>query len=133
MSNDPIDLIKTAYAAFAVGDIPAVLAVIDPSAEWVETDADDVPGRGTHVGPDAIAQNVFAAVPEHWDSFELVPEDFFCDGETVIVRGRVVATAKATGTTMNAPFVHVFTVRAGKIVKLTNHHDTAMWRQTLGT
>jgi ketosteroid isomerase-like protein len=32
---------------------------------------------------------------------------------------------------MDAPFVHVFTVANGKITKLTNHHDTALWLQTL--
>ena len=41
--------------------------------------------------------------------------------------------AKTTGKSMDAPFVHVFTVTGGKIQRLTNHHDTAIWVQTLGT
>jgi ketosteroid isomerase-like protein len=132
MADEPVGVIRNAYAAFAVGDIPSVLEVIDPQAEWIETDAEDLPGRGTHIGPDAVAQHVFASVPQHWDEFQIVPEDYFSDGEAVVVRGRVKATAKSTGTSMDAPFVHVFTVRDGKIAKLTNHHDTAMWLQTLG-
>ena len=34
---------------------------------------------------------------------------------------------------MNAPFVHVFTMTGGRIVRMTNHHDTALWLQDLGT
>jgi ketosteroid isomerase-like protein len=132
MAADPVAVVKSAYAAFAAGDIPAVLALIDPDAEWIESDAESLPARGTFVGPDAVARHVFAPVPEHWDSFAIVPEEFFSDGEHVIVRGRVKATARETGTTMDAPYVHVFTVRDGRIVKLTNHHDTALWRDTLG-
>lgn len=132
MPDEPVAVVKAAYAAFAAGDIGSVLAVIDPDAEWIETDAESLPTRGTFVGPDEVAQNVFAAVPEHWDTFELVPEEYFRDGDTVVVRGRVKATAKATAAEMDAPYVHVFTVRDGKIVKLTNHHDTAMWREALG-
>ena len=61
-----------------------------------------------------------------------MPEDFFNDGDTVIVRGRVRAKAKATGKSLDAPFVHVFTIKDGRIAKLTNHHDTALWREALG-
>ena len=73
-----------------------------------------------------MAQNVFATVPRDWAEFTIVPEDFFADGQTVIVRGRVQAVAKGGGRSMDAPFVHVFTVADGKIQRLTNHHDTAV-------
>jgi len=132
MADDPLSVVKAAYAAFAAGDLPTVLGLIDPEAVWIETDAEALPVRGTFVGPEAVAQNVFAAVPDHWDSFEIVPEAYFNDGETVIARGRVRATARSTGASMDAAYVHVFTVRNGKIVRLTNHHDTAVWRETLG-
>ncbi len=60
-----------------------------------------------------------------------MPEDFFSDGDTVIVRGRVRAAAKGSGRSMDAPFVHIFTVKDGKLLRLTNHHDTAVWAETL--
>jgi len=63
--------------------------------------------------------------------FTIVPGDFLADGQTVIVRGRVRAVAKGSGRSMNAPFVHVFTIADGKILRLTNHHETAVWVETL--
>lgn len=132
MANEPVAVVRSAYEAFGRGDIPAVLNLIEPHAVWVESEAQGIPNRGTHIGPGAVAEKVFAAVPEHWEHFQLVPEDFFHDGDTVIVRGVVQATAKKTGRRMRAPFVHVFTIRDGKIARLTNHHDTALWIEALG-
>ena len=123
-------MVRGAYEAFARGDIPAVLDVIDPHVEWVESEAKGIPTRGTHIGPGSVAANVFGAIPANFDAFELVPEDFFRDGQTVIVRGVLNATAK-TGRKMNAPFAHIFTVVDGKIVRMTNHHDTALWVEAL--
>ena len=133
MTDPNLDTVRSAYAAFGRGDIPAVLATMAPDVEWVESQARGLPARGTHIGPQQVAQNVFSAVPQDWAEFALVPEDFFADGDTVIVRGRVKAVARATGRSMDAPFVHVFTVADAKIQHLTNHHDTALWVQALGT
>jgi len=34
---------------------------------------------------------------------------------------------------VEARFVHVFMVKDGRIQRPTNHHDTALWLQALGT
>ena len=132
MTEDPVAIVRSAYEAFGRGDIPAVLAVMDPDVEWVESEAEAIPTRGTHIGPQAIAENVFGTVPRDWQEFAIVPEDFFADGNTVIVRGRVRAVAKDSGRSMDAPYVHVFTIADGKLLRMTNHHDTAVWVETLG-
>ena len=133
MTEDLAAIVRGAYEAFGHGDIPAVLAVLAPDVEWVESEATGIPTRGTHTGPQQVVENVFAVVPQDWQEFALVPEDFFADGDTVIVRGRVRAVAKASGKSMDAPFVHVFTLAGGKIQRMTNHHDTALWMETLST
>ena len=133
MSTDPVAVVRATYEAFGRGDIPAALAMMAPDVEWVESEAQGVPIRGTYIGPQQVAENVFSIVPRDWQEFSLDPEEFFADRDTVIVRGRLRAVAKTTGKSMDAPFVHVFTVMGGKIQRLTNHHDTAIWVETLGT
>lgn len=132
MTQDSEAIVRAAYDAFGRGDIPAVLGLMDPDVVWIESDARAIPARGTHTEPDNVARNVFATVPQNWAEFTIVPENFFTDGPTVIVRGRVRAVAKDSGRSMNAPFVHVFTIADEKIRRLTNHHDTAVWVETLG-
>lgn len=81
MAEDPVAVVRGAYDGFGRGDIPGVLAVIDPQAQWVESTAEGLPARGTHIGPAAVAANVFAAIPGAWEEFAIVPEDFFSDGQ----------------------------------------------------
>lgn len=54
------DTIANVYAAFARGDIPAVLAVLAPNASW--TEAEGFPYAGTYVGPGCAAERLH----ENW-------------------------------------------------------------------
>jgi uncharacterized protein len=124
------EIVRSAYASFAVGDIPGVLAVLAPDCEWIETDALGIPSRGVHRGPQAIVEGVFAKAPESFDGFSLHPERYIESGEFVVVTGRVKATSKA-GRPLDAPFAHVFTLRDGLVVRMENYHDTALWLESL--
>ena len=44
------EIIEAAYASFAKGDVPAVLAVMDPKIEWTEAEGWPL-YSGTFVGP----------------------------------------------------------------------------------
>jgi uncharacterized protein len=133
MSQDPLAIVRGMYEAFDRGDVAAVLGAMHPDVEWVESEALAMPTRGTHVGHRQIVEHVFDTVPRDWEEFTIIPQDFFADGNTVIVRGRVVGIAKATGRSMDAPYVHIFTLADGKLVRYTDHQDTAIWAEALGT
>ena len=132
MSSEQVAVVRRAYEGFAKGDIPSVLGLIAPQDEWVETDLEAIPTHGTHRGLETGARSVFAPVPQYFSAFAIVPEQFLEVGDHVVVTGRVRATGKETGRSMNAPFAHVFTVRDGKITKLLNFHDTRRWLHVLG-
>ena len=55
MSTENVALVRSIYDNFARGDIPQVLAALDPRIEWVESDEPFMFQRGTHIGPDAVA------------------------------------------------------------------------------
>jgi uncharacterized protein len=50
-------VIQGAYQAFAEGDVPRVLALMDDKIEW--TEAEGFPLHGTYVGPQAVVEGVF--------------------------------------------------------------------------
>ena len=132
MSEENVNLLRQGYEAFNRGDIDAVMGLMDPEIEWQEPDVEGSPVRGTHHGPEAVANNVFGTVPEHWDEFQAVPEEFLDAGEHVIVLGHFHATGKATGKTIDAPYAHVWKVRDGKGVYHRNYVDTATVLEALG-
>lgn len=108
MSATNVAIVASVYENFAKGDIPAVLAVLDPEIEWVENSQQFVPWHGTHHGPDAVVSGVFMAVMANFDEFAVVPERFHDAGDTVVVEGRAVAVTKtgnrlASGLGMDRP------------------------------
>ena len=132
MSEENVNTMRRGYEAFNRGDIDAVMGLMDPEIEWQEPDVEGSPVRGTHHGPEAVANNVFGSVPEHWDEFQAVAEEFLDAGDRVVVLGHFRVRGKATGKTVDAPFAHVWTLRDGKVVHHRNYVDTATFLQSLG-
>jgi len=121
--------IRGAYDAFAKGDIPAVLDVLDPSVSWVE--AEGFPYGGTYTGPDAVLQNVFVKLGTEWDGYAAVPHEFVTEGNTVVALGEYSGAYKATGKSFMSPFVHVWKFKNGKAVSFNQYTDTALVQQAL--
>ncbi len=132
MSEENLNIARQAYDAFNRGDIDTVLSIMDPNIEWQEPDVEGLPDRGTHHGPEAVANNVFGSLVEHWDGFRVEAEEFLDAGDRVIVLGRFRGTGKATGRTLDAPYAHVWTLRDGRWVNFRDYMDTATFVQALG-
>lgn len=130
MSAQNVAVVRSVYENFAKGDIPAVLAVLAPDVEWVESPQDYLPHRGTHRSPEAVAGTVFSMVLNHFDEFAVVPEQFHDAGDVVVVEGRAVGKTK-TGRVLDAPAAWVWTVREGRVTANHNYHDTDAWRLAL--
>ncbi len=132
MSQQNVELLKKGYQDFAKQDIPAVLNILDPQIEWYEPDVPGLPFRGRHHGPQAVADEVFATIPRDWDEFFVEPDEFLDSGDTVVALGRFRGRAKATQKELNAPFAHVWKVRAGKVIRGQDYTDTAAFLKVLG-
>ena len=125
MSQSNLDIIKGVYAAFASGDVPAVLGVMSPGIVWNEAEntlplADGNP----YVGPNAVLEGVFMRLVEEFDGFTVVPERYIAEGDCVVMCGRYSGTAKATGVPINPQVVHVWTFENGKVATFQQHADT---------
>ena len=119
-----LEIVRHLYKAFAVGDIPSVLAALSPSVHW--TEAEGGPYGGISIGPDAVLNNVFMKLGGEWDGFSAVPQEFVADGSTVVALGEYSATYKATGKSFKAPFAHVWKFKDGKVESFHQHTDTAV-------
>ena len=121
MSN--LELVNSVYAAFGIGDIPKVLGLIHPQIQWTETAGYKY--GGIFKGPDAIVQNVFAKIPEDFESFSIDIERLLDAGKVVVMQGHYVAKGKATGKSVRAAVTHVLEVSDGKIVRFDQYVDSA--------
>ena len=130
MSAENVAVVASVYENFANGDIPAVLAVLDPDVEWVESPQSYLPHRGVHRSRADVATKVFSMVVDHFDEFAVVPERFHDAGDVVVVEGRAVGKTKAGGV-LDASAAWVWTVRDGLATANHNYHDTDAWRLAL--
>jgi ketosteroid isomerase-like protein len=119
------DIVDTVYAGFAAGDIALAVSTMAPDIEWLEAEGNPYADKNPYVGADAIVSDLFARLGGEWDGFSAMPEEYVTEGGRVIVFGRYTGTYIATGKSMDAPFVHSWTVRDGKIVGFQQYTNTA--------
>jgi ketosteroid isomerase-like protein len=53
------------------------------------------------------------------------PREYIAEGDKVVVLGQATWHAKQTGRSFDTPFIHVFTMRDGKVARFEAHADTA--------
>jgi uncharacterized protein len=118
-------IVHNLYAAFARGDIPSVLAGLDPQIVWTETAGG--PFAGTYTGPDAVLENVFSPLGSEWSDFTVQPEAYVCDSESAVAIGTYRGLHRATSRTLEARFAHAWHLKDGRVVRFEQITDTARW------
>ncbi|MFN6962855.1 MAG: nuclear transport factor 2 family protein [Pyrinomonadaceae bacterium] len=127
MSQTNLELIRGMYEAFAAGDVPTVLGLMDEKIDWREADNFLYADGNPYVGPQAVLEGVFMRLANDWDDFAVQPEEWFDAGDTIVVCGHYTGTSKATGRSVRAQFAHVWTMQNGKVVRFRQYTDTRQW------
>ncbi len=128
-SPNNLERLRAAYAAFARGDVLAVLGLMDENIVWEE--AEGFPYGGLYHGPEAVLNNVFMKLGTEWEDYQAKPEEFIDGGDTCVVLGTYSGTWLATGKPMEAPFAHVWKMRDGKAHAFRQYTDTALVQRAL--
>jgi uncharacterized protein len=119
-----VDTVRRFYEALGRGDVPGVLALLDPQVEWTEAERFPYYG-GTWHGPQAVLDNLLAKLAGDWDGFSAHADEFIAEGDRVVSLGTYSGRFKQTGRSFSAAFAHVWTVRGGKLARFDMHTDTA--------
>ncbi|MBL1081168.1 nuclear transport factor 2 family protein [Streptomyces actinomycinicus] len=118
-------LVQAAYEAFRAGDSAALLDVLDPEVEWVHPDGmADYGLGGTCVGHQGVRE-FLSRVPAVLGGMRLYPEEFVESGDRVVVFGSRDVTS-LSGRTERLKFVHAWTLRGGRAVRMEDVFDTVL-------
>ena len=123
-----VDLVRGGYAAFAAGDIPAVLALFADDLVW--TTLESVRFGGAYRGPQGAAE-FFTKLPQNYAELHVEPERFIEAGDSVLVQGRHRGRT-VSGNAFDVPWMHLWTFRDGKATSFTEVFDSAPVAQALG-
>lgn len=125
--STPRDLIRSLYEAFAQGDAETVVGALDADVHWQEAEGGPLAEDNPYLGPEAVAEGVFARLVEEIDEFSVRPQRFVAEGADVVVLGRYTGSHAASGKPLDAQFVHHWTVEDGKVTRFQQYTDTEQW------
>jgi ketosteroid isomerase-like protein len=119
-----LTIVHQAYEAFGRRDIPALLQLVAEEVDWECVAPANLPYAGRRRKPAEVA-DFFTAIPKADDIRVFEPREFIDAGEHVIVLGRERTTALDANKLFETEWVHVFTVKDGKITRWRGFFDTA--------
>jgi ketosteroid isomerase-like protein len=127
MSEENVEIVRNAFAAFEQGDIEGVLRLCDE--DIVITQPPDLPGVSPEQRGHGGVLEALAIWPEQWDEYriELLRVDP-APGGKVFVAQRSSGRGKQSGIEVDMDFSFVFTIREGKISewRLFMHEEQAV-------
>jgi len=120
--QDNVAVIQASYKAFQNRDIPMVLNAMSEDIIW-EMPGVTLPISGSRHGRADVAE-FFRILDESDEIQQFDPREFMASGDTVVVLGHYRARIKSTDATNDFDWVHVFTVRDGRVVGFRQFFDT---------
>ena len=132
MSQENVALIRGIYDGFAAGDVGAVLGAMSPDIVWNEAENFPYADGNPYVGPQAVAEGVFARCIGEWDGFGVEVAEILDAGDTIVALGRYTGRCKATGREMNPQLAHVWRIAGGKAVGFQQYVDTLQVARATG-
>jgi ketosteroid isomerase-like protein len=124
-----LELIRGTYEGSSEDNGRNLLAVLSPDVEW--TEAGGFPYAGTYVGPEALIDGVFRRLGSEWTGYRADVHTYLADGDRVAAFGVYSGTYNATGKSMTAPFAHLYQIKDGKVIRMTQYVDTVLVTRAL--
>ena len=118
------ELVKEAYRLYQSGDVRGIIERCHDDAEWCSPESDFLPFAGNFHGKQGIA-DFFSRLDAGLQTLRFEPREFIADGDKVVVMGDASWVAKPTGKSFDSPWVHVFTLRDGKVARFDQFNDSA--------
>jgi ketosteroid isomerase-like protein len=128
MAQDNVDVIQSAWDAFAKGDIEAATSIVAPEGEI--TAPSTLPWGGTFLGPEGF-QDFLRGLLSHFKDFKATPEKVLgADDDHVIVTAQIRGRTKS-GTPIENRSVWVYKLRGGQVESAEAFSDTAQLLKAL--
>ena len=118
------DIVKEVYAAFSRADVAAILEMVADEVDWEFVGPESLPYSGRRRSRAEVAA-FFAAIAQADEIHVFEPREFIDAGEHVTVLGWEQSKALDTGREFSSEWVHVFTVREGKVTRWRGFFNTA--------
>jgi ketosteroid isomerase-like protein len=122
MSQENVEVVRTANEAFLAGDVEKALAALDPGIEWHATVGGIDEGR-VYRGREEVVR-AFVEYFEVWERMEMRADEYIdAGGDDVVVFHHEVAKGRESGVVVETDTGTVQTVRDGKVIRVRSFMD----------
>jgi ketosteroid isomerase-like protein len=123
-----VEKVQEIYESFRTRDLAGVLMLMDPEIEISQST--ELPWGGVHRGHDGVKQFI-KKLTDYLDNRLRI--DMVIDaGQQVVALGHTTGKVRATGLEFDIPFVHVWTLREGKVLRFEPYIDNPTMLAALG-
>jgi ketosteroid isomerase-like protein len=122
-TQENIALVKRFYDAYMKGQKDLLLSYMTDDIDWDIPEMKGLAFSGRRQGREEVAQ-FFGIVAQAQQLRSFEPQEFFGNSDRVVVLGHHEWTVKANGVWFDSDWVHVFTIRNGKVAAFRQSMDT---------
>ena len=131
--NDPVAVLRRAYASMGFGRSDDALLELfgqgdRPSAAGIEArrgpalwQVVDLVGGGRYRSRTLAADDLFGAIPGHWQVTRVETADLRRRGDVVVVTGRIFCRPPRSWDQMGLPFAHIWTFVHGRVAQVRSY------------
>lgn len=117
-------LVMQGYQKFQAQDIEGLMENFADDIEWIGVESEYLPFSGIYHGKQEVL-HYFGMLAQAQEAMKFEPMEFIAEGDKVVVCGESKWMVRATGRSYANPWVHVFTIRDGKVARFQQFNDTA--------
>ena len=122
---DNLKVVRDVYLAYRDRNFDALRHCLAEDVKWFAIGPPDIiPTAGTRYGRDQVEQ-YFVTLDDMEAIRSFEPEEFIVEGDKVVAMGDLERRVDSTGSVIQSPWVHVYTLRNGKISDFRSFYDTA--------
>ncbi len=116
-ANDPTATVQRMFAAFAAGDVDALLETVHPESHWTYVGANPRLARAQFSGS-AKVRKFFEGILARLEMTAFNTDEFIMQGDTVVVFGSEAGTVRATGQPFRNEWTQKYVVRDNQITSM---------------
>jgi ketosteroid isomerase-like protein len=121
MSEENLEIARQGYDAYNREGPYAIIEYLDPEIEWGTPEQDPFM-TGTYSGHEGV-RRFLDQFFELFEEARIEPEEFIETGDRVVVPFQFTARTRESGIEVSERWAHVWTIRAGKAVRLDQYTD----------
>lgn len=117
-------VVREGYEKFGSSDVPGLLTLFHDDISWTTPKVENASFSGKRKGLEAVGE-FFAQLNDAEEFSRFEPTEFIAQGDKVVVLGSSTSNVKSTGRNLDLEWVHVFTLREGKVAGFQEYFDSA--------